>query len=40
MVQINIGSFFRQPSLQLRLARMPNIELGVPRVLLYGPERW
>lgn len=38
--QINLGSFLRQPSLQQRLGRMPNIELTVPRVLLYGPERW
>jgi hypothetical protein len=38
--QINIGSFFRQPSLQSRLERLPNIELGANRVLLFGPERW
>lgn len=38
--QFNIGSLFAQPSMQARLNRTPGIDLAVPRVLLFGPERW
>jgi hypothetical protein len=38
--QISLGAFFRQPSQQAKLDKMPEIELSVPRVLLFGPERW
>jgi hypothetical protein len=37
--QISLGSFFKQPSLQARLGKLPSVEL-VPRLLLFGPERW